>query len=299
LMVGDIQAHPRTGQVWELPVFLPIGGGKHILLTNPAWSSGSDYNVTYVWYWIGVWNPATRKFTPDTTTPRLFDYGEHFTGPSGFVDQKGRSVVFSIAQDKRTEQAHYNSGWAHNAGLPLVLSLGPDGDAAVNPLPELTTLHATAGPQVAITADTSLEAANQQLAGVRGDMLHLTLELAAGSSGRYGIKLRRSPGGEEETLLSYDTATGNLSLDRTRSGNNSSLYGNLGVQGGPLNLAGQNLKLDVYLDKSMIEAYANGRRSITSRVYPYRADSLGLQLWADTAVTVKNLKVWPMNAAYS
>ncbi|MFI5893501.1 GH32 C-terminal domain-containing protein [Actinoplanes sp. NPDC051513] len=299
LMVGDVHTYPKTGQVWELPVFLPIGGGKHILLTNPMWSYGTDYNVKYVWYWIGVWNPTTRKFTPDTTEPRLFDYGEHFTGPSGFVDQKGRSVVFSIAQDKRTEQAHYNSGWAHNAGLPVVLSLGPDGDVAVNPLPELATLHATTSPQVAITTDTSLEVANQQLSSVRGDMLHLTLELAAGSTGRYGIKLRRSPGGEEETLLVYDAATGSLSIDRTKSGNNSSLYGNLGIQGGPLNLAGQNLKLDIYLDKSMIEAYANGRRSITSRVYPFRADALGLQLWADTAVTVRNLKVWQMDPAYS
>jgi sucrose-6-phosphate hydrolase SacC (GH32 family) len=299
LMTGDVNTYPKTGQVWELPVFLPLGGGKHILLTNPMWSHGTEHNVKYVWYWIGAWNPATRTFTPDTTEPRLFDYGEHFTGPSGFADQKGRSVVFSIAQDKRTERAHYDSGWAHNAGLPIVLSLGADADVAVQPLPELTTLHKTTNPQVFITADTSLEAANQQLSGVRGDMLHLSLELAAGSAGRYGIKLRRSPGGEEETLLFYDTATRSLSIDRTRSGNNSSVYGNLGVQGGPLNLAGQNLKLDIYLDKSMIEAYANGRRAITSRVYPLRADAVGLQLWADTNVTVKNLKVWQMNPAYN
>ena len=48
----------------------------------------------------------------------------------------------------------------------------------------------------------------------------------------------------------------------------------------------------------MIEAYANGRRSITSRVYPFRSDAVGVQLWADTTVTVKNLKVWQMNPAY-
>ncbi|WP_229068731.1 GH32 C-terminal domain-containing protein [Actinoplanes sp. DH11] len=299
LMTGDVQAHPKTGQVWELPVFLPLGGGKHILLTNPMWTSGSEHNVKYVWYWIGEWNPTTRKFTPDSTTPRLFDYGEHFTGPSGFVDPQGRSVVFSIAQDKRTERAHYDAGWAHNAGLPIVLSLGADGDVAVKPLPELTTLHKTTNPQMSITSDTPLEAANQQLAGVRGDMLHLTLELTAGSSGRYGIKLRRSPGGEEETLLVYDAGSRTLSIDRTRSGNNSSLYSNLGVQSGPLNVNGENLKLDIYLDKSMIEAYANGRRAITSRVYPSRNDSLGLQLWADSPTTVKNLKVWQMGSAYS
>jgi sucrose-6-phosphate hydrolase SacC (GH32 family) len=29
----------------------------------------------------------------------------------------------------------------------------------------------------------------------------------------------------------------------------------------------QNVRLDIYLDKSMVEVYANGRRAITSRVY--------------------------------
>ena len=89
---GVLLVHSRVRQVWELPVFLPIGGGKHILLVNPAWKQGSDYNVKYVWYWIGVWNPATRTFTPDTTQPRLFDYGEHFTGPSGFVDPSSACI---------------------------------------------------------------------------------------------------------------------------------------------------------------------------------------------------------------
>ncbi|WP_426504569.1 GH32 C-terminal domain-containing protein [Dactylosporangium sp. McL0621] len=297
LMVGDAQTYPKTGQVWELPVFLPLGGGKYILLTNPMWTYGTDNNVKYVWYWIGSWNPASRTFTPDTTVPRLWDYGEHFTGPSGFVDQQGRSVVFSIAQDKRTEQAHYDSGWAHNAGLPIVLSQGADGDVAVKPLPELTTLHRTTTPDVSITTDTTVQAANQQLSAVRGDMLHITLEMTG--TGRYGIKLRRSPDGGEETTLYYDAGTGTLSIDRTKSGSNSSLYANLGVQGGPLNLAGQNLKLDIYLDKSMIEAYADDRRAITSRVYPARTDSLGIQVWTDGNATVKNLNVWQMNPAYN
>ncbi|HCT76620.1 MAG TPA: endo-inulinase [Micromonosporaceae bacterium] len=303
LMVGDMNAYPKTGQVWELPVFLPLGVNaqgvrKHILLTNPAWGSPSEHNVKYVWYWIGTWDAIQRRFIPDSAVPRLFDYGEHFTGPSGFVDPQGRSVVFSIAQDKRTERAHFDAGWAHNAGLPIVLSLQPDGDIAVQPLPELTTLHHTTAPILSITGDTSLATANQQLASISGDMLHLTLELAAGSSSRFGIKLRRSPGGEEETLVYYDVATQTLNVDRTKSGTNSSLFTNLGVQGGSLPLAGQNLKLDIYLDKSMIEIYANGSRSITTRAYPFRADSLGLQLWADGSATVKAARIWEMTSAH-
>ncbi|GAA3005876.1 GH32 C-terminal domain-containing protein [Streptosporangium longisporum] len=299
LMVGDIAAHPKTGQVWELPVFLPIGGGKHVLMINPMWSGGSPHNVKYVWYWIGEWNAATRKFVPDSTVPRLFDYGEHFTGPSGFVDEQGRSIVFSIAQDKRTEQGHHDSGWAHNAGLPLQVSLRPDGDLGVKPLPELTRLHASAQPLVTLTDVTDLNAANQQIANVRGDMLHIQLEMSAASANRYGIKVRRSAGGEEETLFSYDRNADTFAVDRTRSGTVSSLSSDLGVQSGPVTLDGDVLKVDLYLDKSMIEAYVGGHKSITTRVYPARDDSLGLALWADGGATIRSLKVWPMKSAYT
>ncbi|WP_440088484.1 GH32 C-terminal domain-containing protein [Streptosporangium sp. LJ11] len=299
LMVGDIGAHPKTGQVWELPVFLPLGdSGKYVFMINPQWSGGSPHNVKYVWYWIGSWNAATRKFTPDSTVPKLFDYGEHFTGPSGFVDEQGRSVVFSIAQDKRTEQGHHDSGWAHNAGLPMRVTLRPDGDLGVAPLPEMASLHTTTAPLASLTNVTDLAAANQQLGGVKGDMLHLQLTMSATTATKYGIKVRRSPNGEEETLLSYDRGAKTFCVDRTRAGSVSSLSPDLGVQCGPATLDGDVLTLDVFLDKSMIEAYAGGKKSITTRVYPGRDDSLGLALWADGGATVQSLKVWAMKPAY-
>lgn len=300
LLTGDIGAYPRTGQIWELPVFLPIadaqGRRKYVLLVNPAWKGDSPYTSRYVWYWIGDWNPATRTFTPDSRVPRQFDYGEHLTGPAGFVDPKGRSVLFSLAQDRRTEQAHYDAGWAHNAGLPLALSLRLDGDLGVAPIAEAASLHTTPDPIVAVTGPADIAAANQRLAAVRGDMLHISLELSGG--GRFGIKLRRSPGGEEETLVFYDRTAQILGIDRTRSGTVSSVTPDLGVQVGPLALDGEDLKLDVFLDKSMIEAYANGHKSITSRAYPSRDDALGLQLWAEGAAQVKSMRVWDMGSAY-
>ena len=64
-------------------------------------------------------------------------------------------------------------------------------------------------------------------------------------------------------------------------------------------LGGQDLVLDVCLDKSMVEAYANGYKSLTSRVYPSRDDALGLQLFADGPAQVKSLRVWQMGGAFS
>ncbi|MET9014942.1 hypothetical protein ABZX74_29150 [Streptomyces olivaceoviridis] len=69
---------------------------------------------------------------PLCTRPRKrreFDSGEHFAGPSGFVALDGRSALFSIAQDRRSEQQHAEAGWAHNAGMSVSVSLRRDGNA--------------------------------------------------------------------------------------------------------------------------------------------------------------------------
>lgn len=71
-----------------------------------------------------------------------------------------------------------------------------------------------------------------------------------------------------------------------------------GVQGGKLELGGENLKLQIYLDRSMVEAYANELKSLTTRVYPSRTDALGMQIWGDGTLTVKSMEVWEMKPAF-
>jgi hypothetical protein len=44
----------------------------------------------------------------------------------------------------------------------------------------------------------------------------------------------------------------------------------------------------------MVEAYLNGRKSLTSRVYPSRLDATGLGLLAGHEDRVVSLKVWRM-----
>ena len=51
-----------------------------------------------------------------------------------------------------------------------------------------------------------------------------------------------------------------------------------GSAGGLLDLRGEQLRLHVYLDHSIIETYANGLKSLTTRVYPTGTDALGLQV---------------------
>ncbi|MFD1148656.1 GH32 C-terminal domain-containing protein [Saccharothrix hoggarensis] len=299
LMTGDVGAHPKTGQVWELPVLLPIGKDaagrqKHAFVVNPAFTSASPHSSKNTFYWVGTWDANARRWTPDTTTPKLFDYGEHFTGPSGTVGPDGRSLLFSITQDRRTEQAHFDAGWAHNAGLPVELGVRPDGDLAINPVREVSALH-VGTPLLDLKTPTGIDAVNSQLAAVKGDMLHVRLTMKPGPTQRFGLDVLRSPGDEERTRLFHDVGAGQFGVDRTRAGNRSSLDADLGVHSGPLALENGKLTLDVFVDRSSVEAFANAHKSITTRAYPHRDDSLGLRLFGDGAV-IESMTVWRMGA---
>ncbi|NMP11614.1 GH32 C-terminal domain-containing protein [Paenibacillus polymyxa] len=294
---ADIQKFPYLGPIWELPVLLPLGRdkqgvNKHLLLVSPV-GKGADVEV---FYWIGQLDKQNLSFIPDQEEPQLIDVGDfHFTGPSGMVDPKtGRNIVFTIAQGDRTSEMEYKSGWAHNGGLPLSVYLRDDGRLGIEPIQELQSLR---GPKRLSLRDQSLAETNVQLRNVHGDMLEIQLELEPGSAKKFGIKVRCTPDGEEETLLYYNWNQAMLLVDRSKT----TLHPGEkcgGVQGGKLELLGENLKLHIYLDRSMVEAYANGLKSLTTRVYPSRMDALGLEIWGDGEPFVKSLDIWDMQSIW-
>ncbi|XEC93551.1 GH32 C-terminal domain-containing protein [Paenibacillus tarimensis] len=298
LYTGDYSAYPETGRVWELPILLPLGeSGKYIFLINPAKMSRMEYQSRYTYYWIGTWDASSARFTPDDHEPQLLDVGEHFTGPAGMVTPDGRTVIYSIAQGRRTATMDYNAGYAHNFGLPLSVFLRPDGKLGMEPISELQSLR---GAQlVDITSDTSFESVNTALSGVSSDMYEVQIEIDPGIANEVGLSLRRSPGAEEETVVYYKRSSKEFFVNRTKS----SLHPDVEkwYQGGTADIGSENIKLHIYVDRSMMEAYLNGLKGLTTRAYPTRSDAKGIQLWANAdsnTVVVKSLKVWEMNSAY-
>lgn len=105
--ISDIKKYPYLGNMWELPVFLPLGQNKtgtekYILLISPL---GPEADVE-VFYWIGTFDKDAMRFTPDQEEPQLIDLGDfHFTGPSGMVDPKtGRKLIFTISQESERQK---------------------------------------------------------------------------------------------------------------------------------------------------------------------------------------------------
>jgi beta-fructofuranosidase len=81
-------------------------------------------------------------------------------------------------------------------------------------------------------------------------------------------------------------------FDSTKSG----VDGRRTVERAPLKLKdGESLRLRVFVDKSVVEIYANDRQAICRRVYPGRDDSLGVVLFANGGeAEFSSVKAWEM-----
>jgi beta-fructofuranosidase len=128
--------------------------------------------------------------------------------------------------------------------------------------------------------------------GVVGDSCELEMAVDPGAARQCGVKVRTSPGGEESTLLYYDAEARQLCFDSTHSG----IDGRCKLERAPFSLKdGERLRLRVFVDKSVVEVYANDRQAICRRVYPGRPDSLGVALFATGGdARIASVKAWEM-----
>jgi beta-fructofuranosidase len=63
--------------------------------------------------------------------------------------------------------------------------------------------------------------------------------------------------------------------------------------------ANGELRLHIFLDRSVLEIFANGDTCLASRIYPTRPDSLGLELFARRGgAKVKSIKVWTLESIW-
>ena len=131
------------------------------------------------------------------------------------------------------------------------------------------------------------------LQGVEENSLELDLEFNATEAKQYGVKVCCSPGGEEQTLVYYDATERKLKVDTTKS---SLSDGPKTVEAGPFELKpGELLKLRVFVDKSVVEVFSNGRQAVMRRIYPSRADSVGVRLFSNGGpVSATMLEAWEM-----
>ena len=177
--------------------------------------------------------------------------------------------------------------------LPRVLWLGEDETLRMRPPEELKTLRCNPKKMENLSVKADSEA---PLKGINGNCLELNMEILTDSAEQVGVRVCCSPDGEEQTVVFYDAVEKKLKIDTTKS---SLGEGPKSVEGGPFELRPEeSLNLRIFLDKSVVEVFANDRQAVMRRIYPTRADSQDVILFSNGGdARVKSVEAWEMAPA--
>lgn len=286
------------GTSWELPILLPVSNHagnitKYMFLISPAPASTADNKV---YYFLGDFSLETGKFTPDEgfEMPHLLDYGSNvFTGPSAIYDPvSGDIIVTSIMQDQRGAGEQGASGWAHTAGLTRKIWLKDDGsDLMIAPIDAIETLETEV---LVEEQNLTLAAANEKLANLDEDMYHLTMTVDVSKAESFGIEIMK--GGKWDcTTFTYKVTEEQIAAKTENKGAGAAanaVFGALPNENG-------KLTINMYVDRSLIEAFFNDYKAISMRAYTEEPNSHGMDLFAEGDVTIESLRVAKMGSIFA
>ena len=264
----------KTGERWLDPNFFPLGDRHVLLYVEPEGPM----------YLIGDYR--NQRFYPETGG--IIDQGPQFDSGATVLDQNGRRLLFGWISEDRPIDSYIDEGWAGVVSLPRVIDI-QDGVLTVDVAQEV---RASSTPNVNITNLELTPSTPITIEHARGNSMEIEVEFDLSQSDEVGLRLCRSPGGEEETIVSYNKNRHALVLDRSRS----SLDPRVGrtVDDTSLYLSDEeHLKLTVFVDRSVVEIFGNNRVCLTGRIYPTKKDSLDMGLFTkEGTAMVNNCRVW-------
>ena len=268
------------------PSFLPLpsqaeGGqpsGKHLLLFI-------SHNLGCQYY---VGDYKKDKFIPSKHGRMTWNDNTYFA-PEALVDDKGRQIMWAWIFDDRPDSVKNEIGWTGTYGLPRALWLGEDGTLRMKPVKELEQLRLNEQTASNLLVESGTEVSMNKLSH---ELMELEITINPNETEQFGVKVCVSENGEEETIIYYDRKDQKLKVDTRKSG---LAFGRKTIEEAPLELKkDEPLILRIFVDKSIIEVYANDRQAITRRIYP-TLNGKGISLFSKGGkVKIQTIKSWEL-----
>ena len=269
------------------PSFLPLpsgpeGGkpsGKHLLLFI-SHNRGCQY-------YVGRYEHD--HFYPENHGRMTWKDNAYFA-PEALIDGKGRQIMWSWIFDDRPDSVINYRGWTGMYGLPRTLWVARDGTLRMRPVKELEALRINE----TLISDLKVPSQNEvKLAEPGKELMELEVTFSPNSALQFGIKVGVSADGREETVIYYDKMDKKLKFDTREAGLS---FGRKIVEEAPFELkGGEPLVLRIFIDKSIIEVFANDRQAIGRTVYPTLGGH-GISFFSQGGdISIKSLKVWELS----
>jgi sucrose-6-phosphate hydrolase SacC (GH32 family) len=251
-------------------------------------------------YYIGSWDG--KQFNPESHHRMNWPGGTIFA-PETLLDDQGRRIMWAWVLDRKSG---VSSG---TMSMPRVLTLSKDKlSLIIEPPKDIERLRYNQMEEKPFTVKAGQSV---MLNKVSGNMLEMDITIDPGQAKRFGVKVFSSKDGIEQTPIVIDLTKNILQIDMQKSGINRPVYEEFAMafaspdpknnpviltEDAPFSLkTGEKIHLRVFLDKSMLEVFANGRQCITQVLYPSLKDAVNVQVFADDApVKVESIKAWKL-----
>ena len=213
--------------------------------------------------------------------------------PESFLTKDGRRVMLSWCTPWICDQSKVDRKKNFDAllnrekfqqgiqSLPRELSLPRDGILRIKPLRELATLRYDPKTEKEITVKSD---SIHKLQDINGDSIELEVVIPASKAREFGINLLCDEKGGNGFPVAYGAGKKTLTVDYVNP---------------PFELReGEDLTLRIFIDKSMIEVFANDRQAVVAW-HEYDPANLGVSLFSTGGdLFVKKVTAWKMKSAY-
>lgn len=305
------------GDDFACPYFWPIGD-RHMLLFFSHMSGGQ--------YLIGDYDTARDKFI--ATNHGKFNFGaaspSGVHAPSATPDGKGGLIViFNMNPGKPTGE------WNQIMTLPRRLTLVGHDDVHQEPAGDVESLRYDHKEVRNLKLPANKEIV---LRTIKGNAMELNMEIDVKDAPLLELNVLRSPNKEEYTTIAFYKGRGYSGGREYRfgeverivqpgqppvpSGQRPPRMSLITLETGHASLLSdvnprapetapvfidreETLQLRVFIDRSVVEVFVNGKQALAARVYPGRDDSIGVSLRAQGSDSeLKVLEAWQMKTIY-
>lgn len=282
----------QDGKFWEMPNIIKMPDGQWLFTATPQ----ATLQGVRTLYWVGsISENGTFEADSRSTSPRLVEMNskEGFGLLSPTIYQhEGKTIALGIVPDKLPSATNWKLGWAHCYSLPREWSLASDGSLVQKPIESLAGLRtATMFSRSDFDLNGDLE-----LSPVEGRSVELLGRFEVGAS-EFGFNIFKS--GTACATISYNPASGEIIADFSslpRLINDGGVYDGVYRCALPERpTAGSELKINVFVDHSILDIFINDRWASSIRVFPTEADAIGVEAFAASTTKVKELKAWTLS----
>lgn len=278
------------GTFWEMPNITEMEPGKWLFTATPL---GTSVGVRTL-YWTGSIND-NGQFVPDefSRSPRTVELesrdGFGLLSPT-IYRHNGKTIVLGIVPDKLPAEDNWNLGWAHCYSIPREWSLGDKNQLVQKPFAGLEGMRAAGGYS---RQDFTLNG-TESLTPVSGRAFEICGTFEVGTN-PVGFNIFKN--GDATGTITYNPRTNEIIADFSQV---ARLVNDGGVYGGVYRCAlpevlrrGSDLKLNIFVDHSIVDIFINDRWATSIRVFPTSADANGLEVFSTGGeVKVKDLRAW-------